>query len=56
MSVVNLRRTPLHGGTYEVFRVISIPNRSISFDWTNLQYMILLTVPLALLGKSRQMI
>ena len=55
VSVVNLRRTPLHGGTYEGFRVISMPNISISFDWANLKYIILLTVSLALLGQSRQM-
>ena len=56
MSVVNLCITPLYGGTYNVFRVISMPNRSESFDWGIIQYTILLTVSLAILGQSRRMI
>ena len=35
-SVVNLCRTPLYGGTYEVFRVINMLNRAASFYWANL--------------------
>ena len=56
MSVVNLRRTSFYGGTYEVSRVMNIRNRAASFDWASLEYMILLTLYLAVLGQSRRMI
>ena len=55
MKIYYILKRKVYGGTNEVFRVINMPNRAASFDWANLQYMILLTVYLALLGQSRQM-
>ena len=37
-----------------LFRVVNMPNRAASFYWENIQYMVLLTAYLALIGQSRK--